>query len=135
MLGQTLYDYDTFVRNDPSEAGGSQLSTPSADEILQASLQHVVVNYDPINGRQIFVNGELIDVVVTERGICINPRRADLIEATRGSGLPILPIRELKAQVERLCGGAPSKPELGDKVVAAIKWVDGTVIDCVRQVG
>ena len=65
MLGQTLYDYDTFVRNDPSEAGGSQLSTPSADEILQASLQHVVVNYDPINGRQIFVNGELIDVVDT----------------------------------------------------------------------
>jgi hypothetical protein len=63
MLGQTLYDYDTFVRNDPSEAGGSQLSTPSADELLQASLQHVVVNYDPINGRQIFVNGELIDVV------------------------------------------------------------------------
>jgi len=22
-----------------------------------------------------------------------------------------------------------------DKVVAAIKWVDGTVIDCVKQVG
>jgi hypothetical protein len=63
MLGQTLYDYDTFVRNDPSEAGGTQLSTPSADEILQASLQHVVVNYDPINGRQIFVNGELINVI------------------------------------------------------------------------
>jgi hypothetical protein len=65
MLGQTLYDYDTFVRNDPSEAGGTQLSTPSADEVLQASLQHVVVNYDPINGRQIFVNGELIEVVDT----------------------------------------------------------------------
>ena len=26
MLGQTLYDYDTFVRNDPSEAGA--LSCP-----------------------------------------------------------------------------------------------------------
>ncbi|MEM8767299.1 MAG: LamG domain-containing protein [Pseudomonadota bacterium] len=63
MIGQTLYDYDTFVRNDPSDAGGSQLSTPSADEILQASLQHVVLNYDPINGRQLFVNGELIPVV------------------------------------------------------------------------
>ena len=34
------------------------LSTADADEDLQASLQHVVVNYDPVNGRQIFVNGE-----------------------------------------------------------------------------
>lgn len=65
MVGQTLYDYDTFVRNDPADAGGSQLSTPSAVEVLQASLQHVVLNYDPINGRQIFVNGEQIPVTDT----------------------------------------------------------------------
>ncbi len=65
MVGQTLYDYDTFVRNDPSDADGEQLSTPSMDEVLQASLQHFVMNYDPINGRQLFVNGELIDVVDT----------------------------------------------------------------------
>jgi len=65
MLGQTLYNYDTFVRNDPDDASGEQLSTPDADEILQASLQHVVLNYDPINGRQIFVNGEPIDVIDT----------------------------------------------------------------------
>ena len=32
-------------------------------------------------------------------------------------------------------GGTLAKPKLGDKVVAAIKWVDGTVIDCVRAVG
>jgi len=29
---------------------------------------------------------------------------------------------------------APQKTKLGEKVVAAIKWVDGTVIDVVRQV-
>ncbi|HEY5645194.1 MAG TPA: LamG-like jellyroll fold domain-containing protein [Pseudomonadales bacterium] len=63
MIGQTLYDYDTFVRNDPNDADGEQLSTPAMDEVLQASLQHFVLNYDPINGRQIFVNGERIDVV------------------------------------------------------------------------
>ncbi|MEZ5550579.1 MAG: LamG domain-containing protein [Pseudomonadales bacterium] len=62
LLGQTLYNYDTFVRNDPADADGELLSTPNADEVLQASLQHVVLNYDPINGRQIFVNGERIDV-------------------------------------------------------------------------
>jgi len=79
--------------------------------------------------------GELIDVIVTERGIAINPLRRDLHEQLRGSSLPIRPIAEIKSEVEEICGGAAALPELGEKVVAAIKWVDGTVIDCVRQVG
>ena len=78
--------------------------------------------------------GELIDVVVTERGIAINPLRRDLIERVQGSSLPIRPIAEIKSEVEEICGGPPAQPELGDKVVAAIKWVDSTVIDCVKQV-
>ncbi len=78
--------------------------------------------------------GELIDVIVTERGIAVNPKRQDLLEKLSGSKLPIRTIEELKAEAERVCGGAPQKPKLGDKVVAAIKWVDGTVIDVVRQV-
>jgi len=78
--------------------------------------------------------GELIDVVVTERGIAINPLRTDLLEAVQGSRLPIRPIEEIKKEVDRMCGGAPAKPKLGERVVAAIKWVDGTVLDGVRQV-
>jgi len=77
--------------------------------------------------------GELIDVIVTERGIAINPLRTDLIEATKNSGLPIKTIQELKAEAEKICG-VPAKPKIGEKVVAAIKWVDGTVIDVVREV-
>jgi citrate lyase subunit alpha/citrate CoA-transferase len=80
--------------------------------------------------------GDLIDVIVTERGIAVNPRREDLLQALRASRstLPIRGIREIKAEVEALCGGPPAPPRVGEKVVAAIKWVDGTVIDCVRQV-
>jgi citrate lyase subunit alpha/citrate CoA-transferase len=78
--------------------------------------------------------GELIDVIVTERGIAINPRRKDLLDSVKGSDLPIRSIEELKAEVERICGGKPARPEFTDRVVAAIKWVDGTVIDCVRQI-
>jgi len=78
--------------------------------------------------------GELIDVIVTERGIAINPRRTDLLDALKGSRLPIRPIAEIKAEVDRLCGGTPAPPKLGEKIIAAIKWVDGTVIDGVRQV-
>lgn len=78
--------------------------------------------------------GELIDVVITERGIAINPQRTDLIDAVKGSKLPIRTIEEIQKEVEQMCGGKPEPPKLGEKVVAAIKWVDGTVIDSVRQV-
>ena len=78
--------------------------------------------------------GELIDVVVTERGIAVNPRRDDLIDALKGSDLPLRDIREIKAEVERLAGGPPAAPDLGEEYVAEIRWVDGTTIDAVRRV-
>jgi citrate lyase subunit alpha/citrate CoA-transferase len=78
--------------------------------------------------------GELIDVVVTERGIAVNPRRSDLLEAVRGSDLPIRPIQEIKEEVEGIIGGKPEAPRFGDRPVAVIKWVDGTVLDTVWQI-
>jgi len=78
--------------------------------------------------------GELIDVVATERGIAINPRREDLLDALRGSALPIRPIEAIQQEVEQLCGGKPARPRLTDRPVAAIKWVDGSLIDTVFQI-
>ncbi len=78
--------------------------------------------------------GELVDVIVTERGIAINPKRTDLLEAVKNSGLPIKTIQEIYDEVESICG-KPAKPKLNkDKVVAVIKWVDGTIIDSVYQI-
>ncbi len=77
--------------------------------------------------------GELIDVIVTERGLAINPLRQDLIEKTKNSGLPIKTIGQLKDEAEAICG-KPENIVLDDELVAAIKWVDGTVIDAVRKV-
>jgi citrate lyase subunit alpha/citrate CoA-transferase len=78
--------------------------------------------------------GELIDVVVTERGMAINPRRQDLLDAVRDSDLPIRSIHEIKEEIEALVGGPAAKPDLVDRPVAVIKWVDGTVIDTVWEV-
>ena len=59
MLGQTLYSYDFYNRsNRTDQAGDPKLTTSADDEDLQATLQHVVVTYDPVNGRRIYVNGE-----------------------------------------------------------------------------
>ncbi len=71
-LQQTLYDYDFLLRTNAVDANGAPLmqldgnpahSTPSADESLQATLQHVVATYDPINGRNIYVNGVLSSTI------------------------------------------------------------------------
>ncbi len=78
--------------------------------------------------------GELIDVIVTERGIAINPKRKDLIQATKNSDLPIKTINQLKKEVDGICG-KPVKPKVDkNEVVAIIKWVDGTVLDSVFKV-
>jgi len=77
--------------------------------------------------------GELIDVVVTERGIAINPRRQDLVERMKASKLPIKSLEELKEEADRICG-IPQEARNSERIVAAIKWVDGTLIDAVRQV-
>lgn len=77
--------------------------------------------------------GELIDVIATERGIAINPLRQDLVDAVKGSKLPIRPLRGIKEEVERICGGKPRRQKRGDRPVAVVKWVDGTVLDTVWQ--
>ncbi|MBN2863344.1 MAG: citrate lyase subunit alpha [Bacteroidales bacterium] len=77
--------------------------------------------------------GELIDVIITERGIAINPLRKDLLRKMKNSGLPVRTIQDLKDEAERICG-KPDKAQFEEKVVAAVKWVDGTVLDVIRKV-
>jgi len=68
-LGQTKQDYDFMLRSSASDLNGMpQLTTPDAALDLQASLQHVVLTYDPVNGRQIYVNGVNTGVVDPQKG-------------------------------------------------------------------
>ena len=68
-LGQTQYNYDFLHRSSNTDANGDpQLSTADADEDLQATLQHVVATYDPVNGRRLYVNGEFTDDIDTVPG-------------------------------------------------------------------
>jgi Concanavalin A-like lectin/glucanases superfamily len=68
-LGQTNQDYDFMLRNSNTALTGlPQLQTPNAAMALQASLQHVVLTYDAVNGRQIYVNGALVPVPDAQKG-------------------------------------------------------------------
>lgn len=77
--------------------------------------------------------GESVDILVTDRGIAINPRRPDLIDHFRGSSLPIYTIQELKERAEHVAG----KPEplvFEDRIVGLVEYRDGTIIDVIRSV-
>ena len=57
-LGQHAYQYEGFNRSSVTDTNGEpSLLTDDDDKDAQASLQHVVMTYDPINGRKIYVNG------------------------------------------------------------------------------
>jgi hypothetical protein len=55
-LGQDQSRYSAAVRHDNTGLNGMPAMT-SPDESLQATLQHVALTYDPINGRRLFING------------------------------------------------------------------------------
>lgn len=59
-MGQNLYNYEFYNRSTATQGlnGMPQLATDDDDERLQAALQHVVMTFDPVNGRRIYVNGE-----------------------------------------------------------------------------
>jgi citrate lyase subunit alpha/citrate CoA-transferase len=106
-------------------AGCSILAVPTFRDRIPVIVDDVTTVCGP---------SELIDVVVTERGIAINPMRTDLIERVRGTNLPIRPIAEIKAEVEGILGGKPAAPKITDEPVAVVKWVDGTILDSVWKV-
>lgn len=77
--------------------------------------------------------GETVDVVVTQRGIAVNPRQKELKEKLVKAGLPVLEIQELKQIAEEI-SGVPRSVEMGDKVVAKVLYRDGTLLDEIRNV-
>lgn len=77
--------------------------------------------------------GETVDVLVTERGIAINPLRQDLIDKVKDSNLPLFKIEELKNIAESITG-VPNKINFSDEIIGIVEYRDGTVIDVLRKV-
>ncbi|SDE51339.1 citrate lyase subunit alpha [Sporomusa acidovorans] len=77
--------------------------------------------------------GETVDVLVTERGVAVNPQRQDLYEKFKAAGLPLKNVEELKQLAEKIAG-VPQQITTGDNIVAVVEYRDGTVIDVVRQI-
>ena len=76
--------------------------------------------------------GETVDVIVTERGLAVNPRRGDLKSAFAAAGLPVMNIEDLQRIAHQLTG-VPAAVELTDEVVGLVEYRDGTLIDVIRK--
>ncbi len=76
--------------------------------------------------------GDIVDAIVTDKGIAINPKRKDLIEKVKGK-INLVSIEDLKKIAYDETGG-PQKPTLGSDIVGMTKYFDGTVLDNIYQV-
>lgn len=76
--------------------------------------------------------GEDIDVIVTERGIAINPKRVDLLEKLKDSKLNIMTIEEL-FNLSHLITGKPKELVRSKEVVGIVEYRDGTIIDYIYK--
>src|SRR5260370_10494327 len=92
------------------DAGCTILAVPSFRDRIPVIVDEVTTLTGP---------GEMIDVIVTERGIAINPKRQDLFDAVKGSKLPIRSLQDIKSEVENICG-KPARPKLGDRPCAVV---------------
>lgn len=77
--------------------------------------------------------GSTVDVIVTEYGIAVNPRRPEIADRLEQAGLNVVDIHTLKERGERIIGDADPLP-FGDKVVGVVMNRDGSVMDVIRNI-
>ena len=77
--------------------------------------------------------GKTVDVLVTQGGIAVNPKNAELKERLIAAGLPVVDIVELKEKTERITG-KPNKLQRGERVVAEIIGREGNLLDKIYSV-
>lgn len=141
ILGATEVDTD-FNANVNTEADGALLHGTGGHQDTAAGAKLTIIAQPLLRGRipcvtdrvySVTTPGEVVDAIVTEYGVTINPRRKDLLEAVSGlKGLPVVAMEELAARAKKMSG--PTDPvATTDRIIGVVEWRDGTVIDVVRQ--
>ena len=77
--------------------------------------------------------GSSVDVVVTEYGIAVNPRRPELAERLQKAGLKIVDINDLRDRATQVIGNPDPLP-FGEKVVGIVMNRDGSVLDVIKNI-
>lgn len=141
FLGATEVDLD-FNVNVNTHSDGQLLHGIGGHQDVASGAAMTMITIPTLRGRiPVIVDsvttvtspGEVIDVIVTERGLAVNPAREDLKERFIAAGLPVRELAAIKAEVDAMIQPV-RKPVFGEEIIAAIEWRDGTMIDVVRKV-
>lgn len=141
ILGATEVDTD-FNVNVTTGSSGNIMGGSGGHSDTAAGSKLAIVVTKLIKGRlpiivddvtTVTTPGETVDIIVTERGIAINPRRKDLIEKLGDIKLPIYEIQELKEMAEKI-SGVPDNLDFENEIVGVVEYRDGTVIDVIRKI-
>jgi len=141
ILGATEVDVD-FNVNVNTESSGYLLHNTGGHCDVAAGAKLAIVVAPSMRGRLPIVResvttvttpGETVDVIVTERGICVADQHEDLKKELRRRNLPVKDIRQFHEEITRLTG-KPRPVEFEDDIVALIEYRDGSIIDVVRRV-
>ena len=140
ILGATEVD-TSFNANVNTEADGALLHGTGGHQDTAAGAKLTIIAQPLLRGRipcvtdkvvTVTTPGEVVDAVVTEYGVTINPKRQDLIDACAAvKGLPVVSMEELAARAAKM-SGPTDDIKMTDKIVGVVEWRDGTVIDVVR---
>ena len=141
VLSATEIDVD-FNVNVLTDSYGKLLGAPGGHPDAAAGAKLTVITMPLLRNRlpmlldhvsTIVTPGESIDILVTEYGIAVNPRRQDVTDMLRGKALPIKSMEELKAKADKLTGKA-TPVECSGKVCGLVEYRDGTIIDVIHQI-
>ena len=77
--------------------------------------------------------GSTVDVIVTEYGIAVNPRRHELAERLAQAGLKVVDIKDLRDKALSIIG-SPAPLSFGDKTVGVVMNRDGSVMDVIKNI-
>ena len=110
----------------PDTAAGAKCTIVIAP-LLQGRIPAICTNVTTVT-----TPGETVDVVITDYGIAINPRRQDLIECMKGVNLPFCTIEELRDKAYAMTG-EPDPVQFGDRIVGIIEGRDGAIMDVVGE--
>jgi citrate lyase subunit alpha/citrate CoA-transferase len=141
FLGATEVDLD-FNVNVNTHSDGLLLHGIGGHQDVASGAAMTMITVPTLRGRipvivdqvtTVTTPGEVVDVIVTERGIAVNQRREDLKDRFKSAGLPVRSLEEIKAEAEGMVRPI-RRPVFGDEIVGLIEWRDGTVIDAVRKV-
>jgi len=140
VLGATEVDIN-FNVNVMTDSNGIMMGALGGHPDASAGAKCTIICAPLLRGRLPMVTdavqtvstpGDTVDVIVTDRGVAVNPKRQDLIENLKGSSLPLMTIEQLRDTAYEL-GGKPAPLNISDEIVAVVEYRDGTVLDVIRR--